>query len=196
MDSFTPTVIARIKEGDLVSMELVYNSLFRPLLNYINTYINNYEQSKEITQDCFLSFWEKRHKLQPDTNIKAFLLRVGRNKSLNFLKKQLANRNYNSYIRHRELGANYQALKDKTAELVLLQELQSIIDRTLKELPEPYRIVFEMSREKNLSYAEIAELLGVSVKTVEYRMMHTLRLFRNSLRPYLPCILLFISKQV
>ncbi len=192
MALFEPYVITGVREGNISSIELVYNALFNKIHAYIKSYVNDNEYAKEIAQDCFLCLWEKRRELTPDANIQAFLYRIARNKSLNYLKKQLAGRNYTDYLKYRETAINYHALKDKTAELLLISELQTLINKTLDELPEPYRIVFEMSREEHLSYSEIACQLGISVKTVEYRMMHTLRLFRKNLRPYLPYIILFL----
>jgi len=193
VDVFSERALANLMKGDFSTMELVYNNLFRQVYNYAKSYVADSEQAKEIAQDSFLVLWEKRQSLRPDSNIKAFLLHIARNKSLNYLKKQQVNRNYTNYLKHIEQSINYHALKDKTAEWVLMQELEALIAKTLEELPEPCRKVFDMSRTENLSYAEIAEKLGISVKTVEYRMMHTLRLFRKNLRPYIPLIVLLIS---
>lgn len=181
-------------EGKLSAMELIYNSLFNQIYAYSCSYVVDKEQAKEIAQDCFLSLWEMRKRLKPDTNLKALLLRIAHNKSLNYLKKQQTSRNYEDYLKYRELSINYHALKDKSAELVILQELEMLIRKTLEELPEPYRKVFEMSRNEHLTYSEIAERLGVSVKTVEYRMMHVLRIFRKNLHPYLPLIIAFLIR--
>ena len=178
-------------KGTLSSMEKVYNDLFGLVYNYAKSYVVDSEQAKEIAQETFATLWEKRQNLRPDSNIRAFLLQIARNRSLNYLKKQQANRNYDHYLKYRELSINYHALKDKTAEWVLLQELEVLIAQTLEELPEPYRIVYNMSRVEDLTYAAIAKKLGVSVKTVEYRMMNTLRLFRKNLRAFLPLLTLY-----
>ena len=174
-------------------LESAYNNLFGLVYNYAKSYVIDSEQAKEIAQDTFVALWEKRKTLRPDSNLRAFVLQVARNKSLNYLKRQQVNRHYDQYLKYSELSINYHALKDKTAEWVLMQELEALIAKTLEELPEPYRKVFEMSRIENLTYTEIAKKLGVSVKTVEYRMMHTLRLFRKNLSAYLPMIMLFLQ---
>lgn len=186
-------IVRRLADGDLGAMETVYGDLFGQLYNYTSSYIPDGAQAEEIVQETFLYLWEHRRALRPDSNLKAYLLRIARNKSLNWLARARARHNYADYMQRRELDINYEALRDKTAELVIVQELEAIIARTLAELPEPYRVVFEMSRIEELTYAEIAERLGVSVKTVEYRMMHTLKIFRKNLQPYLPFIILFLT---
>ena len=184
MVTITDQTVTDLMRGKASAMERVYISLFGQVYNYAKSYVVESEQAKEITQDSFLSLWEKRHTLHPDSNLKAFLLQIARNKSLNYLKREQVHRNYDNYLKYKEQSINYHALKDKTAEWVLVQELEALITKTLDELPEPYRTVFDMSRNQDLNYAQIAEKLGISVKTVEYRMMHTLRIFRERLRPY------------
>lgn len=196
VDSFDNVTIDDLIEGKLSAMERVYSSLYGQIYTYSRSYVVDSEQAKEIAQDSFLSLWEMRKTLKNNSNIKALLLRIARNKSLNYLKKQQASHNYNDYLKHREFSINYHALKDQSAELVLMQELEQLIKKTLEELPEPYRLVYHMSRDENLSYADIAKRLGVSVKTVEFRMMHVLRLFRKNLRPYLPLIIAFLLKDI
>lgn len=185
-------IVRRLAEGDLRAMEAVYGELFGQLYNYTASYIPDGGQAEEIVQETFLYLWEHRRSLRPDSNLKAYLLRIARNKSLNLLTRMRVRNNYADYIYKRELDINYEALRDKTAELVIMQELEAIIAQTLAELPEPCRLVFEMSRNEELTYGEIAERIGVSVKTVEYRMMHTLKIFRKNLKPYIPFIILFM----
>lgn len=96
-------------------------------------------------------------------------------------------------MRSREMAVNYEALKDKTAEFALMHELEDIIVDALESLPEPCRIVFDMSRSEELSYSEIADRLNISVKTVEYRMMQALRIFRSKMLPYLSIIVFFLG---
>lgn len=185
LDEYTAKAI---KNGNLPEMEKAYNCLYQSVYHYIQSYIPNREDAREITQDCFLTLWEKRENLSDKTNLKTFLLHIARNKSLNYLERRQARRNYTEQMQ-RELFVNYAALRDKSAELVLLQELETIITNTLNSFPEPYRSVFEMSRNDELTYQEIARQLGISVKTVEYRMSYCLRIFRKRLQPFLPLAL-------
>ena len=81
VDVFSKEALANLIKGEISTMELVYNSLFGQVYNYAKSYVADSEQAKEITQDSFLTLWEKRQNLRPDSNIKAFLLHVARNKS-------------------------------------------------------------------------------------------------------------------
>lgn len=70
-----------------------------------------------------------------------------------------------------------------------LEELRENIRRAVEELPELYREAFEMNRFENRTYKEIAEELGISAKTVDYRIQQSLKILRVKLKDYLPLIL-------
>ena len=70
-----------------------------------------------------------------------------------------------------------------------LEELRENIRRAVEELPELYREAFEMNRFENRTYKEIAEELGISAKTVDYRIQQSLKILRVKLNDYLPLIL-------
>ena len=64
------------------------------------------------------------------------------------------------------------------------KEIQQIIEKTLENMPERVRKIFELSRFEGLRYREIAERLSISIKTVEANMGKALKIFRRSLREY------------
>ena len=72
-------------------------------------------------------------------------------------------------------------------------ELQNQIHVAIESLPEQCRLVFKLSRFEELKYAEIAEQLGISIKTVENHMGKALKIMREQLKDYLTVWLLFIS---
>ena len=193
MDGLSSSDVKKLIHGDMAVMEDIYNMFFGQVLSYSMSYVIDQEQAFEITQDTFVYLWEKHASISEDSNIKFYLLRIARNKCLNYLKKLKIERNYLDTLLSKELRINYESLKDKTAEMVLLKELSEIIAETIESLPEPCREVFEMSRGRDMTYQEIALKLGISEKMVEYRMMQTLRIFRKNLKPYLPHIIALLA---
>jgi RNA polymerase sigma-70 factor (ECF subfamily) len=79
---------------------------------------------------------------------------------------------------------------DSAAKKVLAGELEKKLRKALNELPEQCRIIFQLSRFEELRYREIAEKLGISVKTVENQMGKALKLLRVKLVDFLPLLLL------
>jgi RNA polymerase sigma-70 factor (ECF subfamily) len=79
-----------------------------------------------------------------------------------------------------------------SAERILSKELDTLIKESIEALPDQCRLVFGMSRFENLKYSEIAEQLGISVKTVEKHMGRALKELREKLKDYLELIILLI----
>ena len=102
-----------------------------------------------------------------------------RNRCLNAIQRNKYKQVTHNYI--------YEKLKDtfQNPDSYMLEELSWHIEKAIGELPENYRKVFSMSRFEDYTNKEIAEQLGVSVKTVEYRITQTLKILRAKLKDYL-----------
>ena len=85
-----------------------------------------------------------------------------------------------------------QSLIDDT-NFYLIEELTIRIQEAVETLPESYKEAFVMHRFKNMSYKEIAEILGVSPKTIDYRIQQALKQLRKELKDYLPLLLFFFA---
>jgi RNA polymerase sigma-70 factor, ECF subfamily len=88
------------------------------------------------------------------------------------------------------------ATNETASKKVLLAELEQKIKTALSELPEQCRTVFQMSRFEELKYQEIADKLGISIKTVEAHMGKALKLLRLKLVDYLHLITLFFNLSI
>lgn len=82
---------------------------------------------------------------------------------------------------------------EPASQITLQNELQEQIHRAIESLPEQCRIIFKLSRFDELKYAEIAEHLGISIKTVENQMGKALKVMREKLKDYLPLLIFLIS---
>ncbi len=122
-----------------------------------------------------------------DSSLKSYLYRAVRNAALNRLKHEKVKANHVAFVTSR--NENFVSPADELEET----ELHFRIQRALKKLPEQCRVVFEMSRFEELKYTEIAERLGISVKTVENQMGKALRIMREQLNDYLPLIAMLMS---
>lgn len=84
---------------------------------------------------------------------------------------------------------NLITLEDSSSEKLMYKELSGILRNTINGMSPAIRETFLLCREEELSYKEVAQRLGVSVKTVEYRVSKALVLLRDALRDYLPLLL-------
>ena len=78
-------------------------------------------------------------------------------------------------------------------DFYIIEELTQKIEKAILNLPESYRIAFEMHRFQNKTYQEIAEELHISSKTVDYRIQQALKQLRKELKDYLPLLLFFFA---
>ncbi|MEG0796113.1 MAG: RNA polymerase sigma-70 factor [Odoribacter sp.] len=185
-----------LKRGDISYFEYLYKTYFRKSVFYATQYLRDEEEAREVAQETFITLWEKRGEINNELSIQAYILTITRNKCLNLLRKKIATRKYADTLEARENRANYKALSDESANPLHLKELEQLIQETMIEMPEKMKTVFRMNRDEELTYPEIAERLGVSVKTVEYRISKALLLFREKLKDYLPLFLLYMIGQL
>ena len=145
------------------AFKLLFESYYPSLCIFGRRYIESEEVVEDVVQDVFTSLWENRHRINIETSAKNYLITMTRNFCLNYLQRNRIEQNYiqGKMTNPFEIGCN------DLEEVVLFSELKSLMIETLKTLPFEYQQVFIMSRFENKNYREIAEALGISVKSVE-----------------------------
>lgn len=181
------TEIEKIKSGDVKSFETFFNNHYMALVNYANTILNDRDDAEDIVQQVYISFWEKRLATDIHTSLRAFFYKSVHNACLNKIKQRKVRTEYATHIIHLNANSNEQI------KHIEEKELQQKIDIAMTVLPEQCRKIFSMSRFEQLKYQEIADQLGLSIKTVENQMGKALKIFREQLKEYLPLLILFLS---
>ncbi|NEU10158.1 RNA polymerase sigma-70 factor [Flavihumibacter sp. R14] len=169
------------------AFEELFKAHFKALHSYASVMLYQDSHAEEIVQSMFVRLWEKRALLDVQISIKAYLYKCVHNDCLNYLKHHKIKTKYQD---HAALTMNDQI--ENTSDKLVLGELQDRLQAALNELPEQCRTIFQMSRFEELKYREIAEALGISIKTVENQMGKALRILRVKLVDFLPIILLFM----
>lgn len=175
----------RYQQYDDHAFEQLFKSHFKALHAYANVILKDEDNAEEIVQNMFLKFWEKRDLLNVQTSLKAYLYKCVYHDSLNFLKHQKIKTKYHDFTSY---TMNTQHLP--ASSKVEMTELEHKLSLALNGLPEQCRTIFQMSRFEELKYREIAERLGLSIKTIENQMGKALRILRLELADFLSLILL------
>ena len=183
------TGIFTVGQGVEDLFEQVFKSHFKSLHAYACTIMRDPMPAEEIVQNIFLKLWEKKEDITIKENISVYLYRAVHNESLNYLRHRKVRSAYQSYA----MRQHKQTEQEKPAEKVVMKELEKKLEIALQELPEQCRTIFQLSRFEDLKYREIADKLGLSVKTIENQMGKALKLLRLKLVDFLPTILLFIT---
>jgi RNA polymerase sigma-70 factor (ECF subfamily) len=140
---------------------------------------------EEIVQNVFYKLWEKRELIEIELSPRAYLYKAVYHDCLNHLKhKKVRSAHAMHVVRHSSDRV------ENTSGKVLQSELQTHIHAAMNELPEQCRTIFHMSRFEGLKYQEIADAMGLSVKTIENQMGKALRILRQKLVDFLPLLLL------
>ncbi|MBL0102380.1 MAG: RNA polymerase sigma-70 factor [Bacteroidetes bacterium] len=180
-------ILQALQHGDENAMESLFRNYYKRLCTYANTLLNDSDESEEIVQQVFVQMWEKREQMEINTSVPAYLFRAVRNNSLNRIKHQKVRRMYAEEVT--ALSSN----SEPSSAMTFRNELQSQIHSAIESLPEQCRLIFKLSRFEELKYSEIAEQLGISIKTVENQMGKALRIMREKLKDYLPLLAIFLS---
>ncbi|MEP2025105.1 MAG: RNA polymerase sigma-70 factor [Reichenbachiella sp.] len=166
------------------TFEKVFKAYYQQLAAFAYQYVESHETAEEIVQDVFTNVWSKSDQIEIRTAVKSYLYGAVRNACLNFIKHKKIERRYEEQELLKSDGFETDFLE--------LDELQMEIDAALNQLPEKCRQIFEMSRFEEKKYKEIAEELGLSIKTVENQMGRALKVMRTALSRHLPSIVFWL----
>ena len=173
-------LLQRIQAGDEGAYDAVFRTWYPVLVRVAGALLREVDAAEEVAQDVMLELWRRRHLVDTNISLRAYLLRSVRNRALNHLR----------HLRvRRQSETDVEALYDspvRADQPVVAKELAEAVQTALRELPPRCREVFELSRVHGLKYAEIAESLEISQKTVEAQMGKALRIMRERLAPWLP----------
>ena len=170
---------------DKKAFEEIFRSYFPPLCSFAKKYVRDFDIGKDIVHDVFLNMWDKRESIDTSKSIKSYLFTSVYNRCLNYIRD---NKKFDQNEVDLERLNPDQAWdsSDKLVETELEDKIKAILD----SLPEKCREIFLMNRFEGLKYKEVAEKLGISVKTVETQMSKALKILRGNLVEYLTIILL------
>jgi RNA polymerase sigma-70 factor (ECF subfamily) len=170
-------LLGKALKGDIFAFEKIYRSYVKELCTFAAYYVKSFDTAEDIVQNVFLILWERRDSICINGYLKTYLFTSVRNLSLNFLKHQTIH--LNSIDIYSKLFSPPTATPH---EIAVQQESDVLLTHALEKIPERCRIVFILSRYFNMKYAEIAEILEISVKTVDAHMVNAVKSLRSTLR--------------
>lgn len=180
-------LVSHLQENDEVAYKQIFLKYYSPLCEYASQYLVNEDDAQELVQDLMLFIWEIRANLAIEKSLKSYLFTATKNRCLNAIKKKKYHERVHSIL--------YEKLKCQfeDPDYYLTNELAENIQRAIAEFPETYRETFFLSRFGEQTNVQIANSLGISVKTVEYRITKSLKIMRIKLKDYLPILSLLFA---
>jgi RNA polymerase sigma-70 factor (ECF subfamily) len=181
-------LVEKLKNNSKSAFSVIFLTYYQDLVRFAFRFTKNLDLSEEIVQDVFIKIWEERSTLEFHHSLKSFLLKSVQNLSIDRL------RHLNIVNKYASLVLDNPILSENATEnYVLRDELELNYIRAMEKIPIEYADVYRMSRVDALNYQEIAQKLGVSVRTVEVRIGKALCLLRKELKDFLITIILFFQ---
>jgi RNA polymerase sigma-70 factor (ECF subfamily) len=173
--------------NDETAFRQMFEYYYSDLCIYAKRFIQDLETREDIIQDIFCTVWISRKKIDFSLPVTNYLITSVKHHCLNYLRKHRTDEVDNNIILE-----NIPVYAEDNEGLLMLHELENLFAETLASLPEEYRIAFEMSRLENKSTSEIAEKLGVSIRTVERYRNKAIEILQIQLKDYLPLLAMFL----
>lgn len=172
-------LLVRIKNGESRAFDLLFLKYYPNLLRFGKSLLPYpTDAAEDVVLEVFQNFWQKRNAVVIQSSLSALLY------------KCVKNRVYDNYRKHKLPVLT--TLEDVPAELELnhatpdqllnYKELAQSLERLIKMLPEKMQVIFRMSREDNLTYEEIADILDISINSVKTQMYRAIKFLKESYR--------------
>jgi RNA polymerase sigma-70 factor (family 1) len=162
--------------------ETAYRQLFylfyKPLLHFTGSFVSFREVAEEIVSDVFIKIWQNRKHVDEIRNLKIYLYVSAKNNTLRYLHSQQKL----SPIGLDELDVELQNNSQDPEEMMITAEMMTKLERAIDSLPPRCKIVYKMVREDRLRYKEIAQILDISIKTIDNHLAIALRKIAESIQ--------------
>lgn len=152
--------------GDLPAFKKLYFYYYKRLFDLAKFYVKAAEGAEEIVDDTFVSLWERRSQLLQINNFTSYLYKATKNKSLNYIAKQQGHLLESIDDSHFDILDTSLNMQDQ----LIMNDLKQLVDAAIQTLPDQCRLIFKLVKEDDMAHKEVAELLNISVRTVEYHM--------------------------
>lgn len=172
-------MLKSLREDSEEAMVWIFKEYYTFLCQTIVGILPETHLAEDLAQEVFLELWKKRKTIQINTSLKAYLRRAAINKTLNYLRDRKIKWDDEDKI------AVAAAETTNVVERLLEQELKTAVETAINRLPQRCRLIFSLSRFEEMTYQEIADQLGISIKTVENQMTKALKLLKTALEPLL-----------
>lgn len=175
MQTYTHTLFERMSfSDDEAALAELHDLYFYRLYKLCFSFIGTKEAAEEVTSDVFISIWQKRHLLPNVSNPELYLLKCARNAAISHIRKQ---RHETPEENLHDFSIDWEISPE---QILISSEMVRHIHAAIDSLPPKCKLIFLLIKEGNMKYREVAELLNLSVKTVETQMRIALKKIVNS----------------
>jgi RNA polymerase sigma-70 factor (family 1) len=168
-------LLEALKDSQEAAFNEIYHRYWYQLLVAVMKAVRSESDAEDIVQELFESLWKRRHELQIESTLPAYLFSSARYMGIRYITRHLTRSNY-----LKRLADHFDGTELPSIEAGLyVQELEQKINAAVADMPEKMREVFQLSRKHHLSHREIAQRLQISEETVKKQVYYALKLIRS-----------------
>ena len=179
-------LVIRLKRNDLKSYELLFHKYYNLFLAFTQGFVKERTAAEDIMQEIFMRLWIYRERLDEHRSIYNLLFTMTKHRIYDHFRRM-----YNIGTVQQPITEKMEAGEESTLEIDA-ETMRQTIARRVAGMPPQRQRIFVMSRDENLSRQEIAERLGLSVRTVDKHLELALRELRIHLKDYQFILLVFL----
>ncbi len=157
--------------------ESVFKEYFNPLVNFVNKYLKNFENSRDVVQMTFLKLWENRVHLEVRTSVKSYIYQTTKNTMIDYLRKK------NHLPEMKEIESIVLSeLADNDEDSLNPYIVRNAVEKCLQDMKPKAREIFTLHKFEGLTYEEIADFLHISKRSVEDNVGKVLKYLKEDLK--------------
>lgn len=166
-------LLTKLRNGDQLAFAQIYNQYRSKMYTYAYNLCKSPETAEEIVQEVFIRLWQKKEQINIDLNFNAYIKKITLNHVLNHLKKVAREKSLQE-----EVLGYIEAIRNTTEDNLLEKELVKTYNEAIALLPPQKKIIYQLSRDEDLTHDQIAERLNISKNTVKNHMVEATKFIR------------------
>ncbi|MBK8346744.1 MAG: RNA polymerase sigma-70 factor [Saprospiraceae bacterium] len=163
---------------DKAGFKNLFDLHYSPLCNFAYRITGDLNQAEDVVQDVFVRLWDKRDQMDQERNIRSYIYTMVRNHALEIIRRQSLGSKINQELLYLQNDTEESPVEETEIEKIVILDQIYV---SIRQLPPKCGEVFTLSKVNGLSYAQIAEHMDISIKTVENHMGKALKLLREML---------------
>lgn len=156
-----------VSQGDEKAFEKIYNYYHKKLIAFSRNYTRSKELAEEVVEDVFVKLWCKRENVSQIKKLNVYIYTAVKHQSLNAISKE-TRKLVTELLEVSE--CDFHAEDNSPHDLMVTSELMQSVQSAIESLPPRCKLVFQMIRKDKLHYKEVAEILNISVNTIDAQM--------------------------
>jgi RNA polymerase sigma-70 factor (ECF subfamily) len=181
--------LTKLKDGDWVSFEEIFNIFYPQLLAFVFRYLKSKEDSEEIVQEVFIQIWENRAILNEKLSFKSYLFTITKNRIIDYFRKKKIEVLSKNYIQ------NFTELvHENTYKEILARDFDAALSNAIDKLPEKRKVIFILSKKFGMSRSEIAKFFNISENTVKNQLQEAMNFLKDFIKKEIILIIIVLFK--